>query len=55
MHFNIFDAETLVDAQKHPDHHRGLQVRVCGWNVLFNDLAGKEQDAYIERARNISE
>jgi len=55
MHFNIFDAETLVDAQKHPDNYRGLQVRVCGWNVLFNDIAKREQDAYIERARNISE
>lgn len=55
MHFNIFDAETLIDAQRRPENYRGLQVRVCGWNVLFNDIAKKEQDAYIERARNISE
>ena len=55
IHFNIFDAETLAAAQEHPENYRGLQVRVCGWNVLFTDLCRKEQDAYIERARCISE
>lgn len=55
MHFNIFDAKLLLDAQKHPDKHQGLQVRVCGWNVHFNDINKKEQDAYIQRAQNISE
>ena len=55
IHFNIFDAAVLEDAQKHPDRYSGLQVRVCGWNVRFTELAQKEQDAYIERARNIAE
>ncbi len=55
IHFNIFDAAVLEDAQKHPDRYSGLQVRVCGWNVRFTELAKKEQDAYIERARNIAE
>ena len=55
VHFNIFDAEVLLDAQKNPDKYQGLQVRVCGWNVRFNDIARKEQDAYIKRAQNISE
>lgn len=55
IHFNIFDAETLIDAQKYPDKYRSLQVRVCGWNVLFNDLDRKEQNAYILRAQNIAE
>ncbi|NLE55834.1 MAG: hypothetical protein GX617_12915, partial [Lentisphaerae bacterium] len=41
------------DAQEHPDKYQGLQVRVCGWNVLFNNMAKKEQDAYIFRAENI--
>ena len=53
LQFNIFDAETLVEAQRHPERYRGLQIRVCGWNVLFNNLSRKEQDAYIRRARNI--
>ncbi|OQA79835.1 MAG: Benzylsuccinate synthase alpha subunit [Lentisphaerae bacterium ADurb.Bin242] len=55
LQFNIFNAETLLDAQKHPEHYPNLQVRVCGWNVRFNDLCRKEQDAYIERAKNIRE
>ena len=55
IHFNICDAETLIDAQNHPEQYEGLQIRVCGWNVRFNDIAKKEQDAYIERARSIIE
>ena len=55
IHFNIFDAKVLIDAQKHPEKYEGLQVRVCGWNVRFNDIAKKEQDAYIKRALSISE
>ena len=55
IHFNIFDAAVLEDAQKHPEKYSGLQVRVCGWNVRFTDLAEKEQNAYIERARRIAE
>ncbi|OGV49658.1 MAG: hypothetical protein A2017_07320 [Lentisphaerae bacterium GWF2_44_16] len=54
IHFNIFDAKVLIDAQKHPDKYQGLQVRVCGWNVRFNDIAKKEQDEYIKRAMNIT-
>ncbi len=55
VQFNIFDAQTLVDAQTHPDKYQGLQVRVCGWNVHFTDLSRKEQDMFIRRARNIAE
>ena len=55
IHFNIFDAKVLLDAQERPDKYQGLQVRVCGWNVHFNELCRKEQDAYIKRAQNISE
>ena len=55
IHFNIFDADTLLDAQKNPEKYKGLQVRVCGWNARFNDLGTKEQDAYIRRARNLRE
>jgi trans-4-hydroxy-L-proline dehydratase len=55
IQFNIFDAQTLIDAQVHPDKYQGLQVRVCGWNVHFTDLSRKEQDMFIRRAQNISE
>ena len=53
IQFNIFHAETLRDAQAHPEKYRNLQVRVCGWNVLWNNLSKKEQDAYILRAESI--
>lgn len=53
IHFNIFDASTLRDAQAHPEKYQNLQVRVCGWNILWNSMDKKEQDAYILRAENI--
>jgi len=53
IHFNIFDASTLRDAQEHPENYRGLQVRVCGWNVRFTEMDRAEQDMYIRRAENI--
>ena len=53
VQFNIFNAETLKDAQKHPEKYQNLQVRVCGWNVLWNNLSTEEQNAYITRAENI--
>ena len=53
IHFNIFNAELLRDAQKHPEKYRNLQVRVCGWNVLFNNMPKVEQDKFIERAEAV--
>ena len=53
LQFNVFDTDTLRDAQKHPEKYQNLQVRVCGWNVLWNNMDKKEQDAYILRNENI--
>ena len=53
MQFNVFNTQTLKDAQKHPEKYQNLQVRVCGWNVLWNNLSEKEQNAYITRSENI--
>ena len=53
VQFNVFNAETLRDAQKNPEKYQNLQVRVCGWNTLWNNMSKKEQDAYILRAENI--
>lgn len=53
IHFNVFNADTLKDAQAHPEKYKNLQVRVCGWNVLWNNMDKREQDAYILRAENI--
>ena len=53
IQINVFNSEILRDAQKNPEKYRNLQVRVCGWNVLWNNLSRAEQDAYILRAENI--
>ncbi len=54
IQFTVFSAEELRDAQAHPEKYENLQVRVCGWNVRWNDLSRAEQDAYIRRAENIA-
>ena len=53
VHFNIFSSELLRKAQKEPEKYRNLQVRVCGWNVRWVDMAEREQEAYILRAESI--
>ena len=53
IQFTVFSAEELRDAQAHPERYENLQVRVCGWNVRWNDLSKGEQDTYIRRAENI--
>ena len=53
IQFTVFSAEELRDAQAHPEKYENLQVRVCGWNVRWNDLSKAEQDAYIRRAENV--
>lgn len=53
IQFNVFSTDTLKDAQKNPQKYQNLQVRVCGWNVLWNNLSEKEQNSYIARAENI--
>ena len=55
IQFNVFDAAELEQAQKNPGKYANLQIRVCGWNVRFVELAKQEQDAYIMRAKNIKE
>ncbi|HBJ19435.1 MAG TPA: hypothetical protein DDY70_06865, partial [Clostridiales bacterium] len=50
IQFNVFDTATLRDATAHPERYKNLQVRVCGWNVLWNNLSPKEQAAYLRRA-----
>ena len=50
VHINVFDAETLRDAQKNPEKYRDLQIRVCGWNVLWNNINKEEQDGFIRQA-----
>ena len=50
MHINVFDAPMLRDAQKYPEKYRNLQIRVCGWNVLWNNINKEEQEGFIRQA-----
>ena len=50
VHFNIFDAGTLRQAQREPEKFSELQVRVCGWSVRFIDLAPEDQELFIRDA-----
>ncbi|MBR6373864.1 MAG: hypothetical protein IKS20_11845, partial [Victivallales bacterium] len=53
IQFNIFDANVLKDAQKHPEKYENLQVRVCGWNFKFNDLEPDAQNTFIRQAEEL--
>ena len=50
IHINVFSAEKLRAAQLEPEKYRDLQIRVCGWNVLFNNIRKVEQDGFIRQA-----
>ena len=50
IQYNVLNAETLRDAQKHPENYPNLQVRVCGWNATFISLTEKEQNEFIAQA-----
>lgn len=50
LHINVFDADTLRNAQAHPEKYQDLQIRVCGWNVLWNNINKEEQDGFIRQA-----
>lgn len=49
MQFNYLDNETMIDAQKHPDKHRDLVVRVAGYSAFFVELCKDVQDEIISR------
>jgi trans-4-hydroxy-L-proline dehydratase len=44
IRFNVVNSATLKDAQKHPELHRDLIVRVAGYRDYFNDLREDLQD-----------
>jgi formate C-acetyltransferase len=50
LQVNVLDAATLHDAQRRPERHRDLVVRVAGLNARFIELDRLEQDELIERA-----
>jgi pyruvate-formate lyase len=49
IQFNVVDREMLVEAQKHPEKHRDLIVRVAGYSAYFVSLGKAVQDEIIGR------
>lgn len=49
VQYNIVSRETLIDAQKHPENHKDLIVRVAGYSAFFNALSKATQDDIIGR------
>ncbi len=49
LQLNAVCRETLLDAQKHPEDHKNLIVRVWGWSGHFVQLDKAYQDQIIER------
>jgi formate C-acetyltransferase len=49
LQFNVYDTDTLRDAQRHPENHAALQIRLTGWSVYFTILSQEEQNQFIDR------
>jgi len=49
LQVNVIDANTLRQAQQHPDEYRNLLVRVTGYNAYFVGLGKEIQDEIIAR------
>lgn len=50
VHYNVLNTDVLREARLDPDKYPNLQVRLCGWNVLFSSLSDKEKDEFIARS-----
>ena len=52
IQFNVVSADTLRDAQNHPEKYRDLIVRVAGYSDYFNDLGEDLQNEIIARTEH---
>ena len=52
MQFTMVSADTLREAQEHPERHSNLMVKVAGYSALFNMLELTFQDQLIDRTEH---
>jgi pyruvate formate-lyase/glycerol dehydratase family glycyl radical enzyme len=52
IQFNVVSADTLRDAQKHPEEYADLMVRVAGYSALFVSLDPAVQEDIIMRTEH---
>jgi pyruvate formate-lyase/glycerol dehydratase family glycyl radical enzyme len=52
IQFNVVDAQTLRDAQKHPERYGDLLVRVAGYSDYFVNLSTELQNEIIKRTEH---
>ena len=52
IQFNVISADTLRDAQEHPEKYRDLIVRVAGYSDYFVDLGVELQNEIIKRTEH---
>lgn len=51
VQFNVTSSKTLKKAQREPEHHKNLMVRVVGYAALFVELNTAVQDDLIKRTQ----
>jgi len=54
VQFNVVNADTLRDAQKHPEKYRDLLIRVAGYTDYFVNLTEELQNEIIKRTEHKS-